>query len=35
MTIVALGYRARCTEASGKNVDRLLFRYGGSAADEQ
>jgi hypothetical protein len=27
VTIVALGYRARCTEAGCKNLGRMILRY--------
>jgi hypothetical protein len=29
-TIVALGYRARCTEPHCKNLRRLILRYAGT-----
>jgi hypothetical protein len=32
VTIVTLGYRARCTEPLCRNLGRLIFRYADPAA---
>jgi hypothetical protein len=30
VTIVSLGYRARCTEPASRNLGRLILRYAGA-----